>query len=205
MKYSDNDPLYCDNHLLVMNKPAGMSTQPHFEEAAKEWVKAHFKKEGAVFLHPIHRLDRPVNGLVLFARTSKALSRLNEQMREGKIQRTYEAEVEGCLPQSEGALEHYLVHGSHRALLSDASDSEAKSARLTYRVVQRGSSSTKILIELQTGRYHQIRAQFAAIGHPVLGDQLYGAKRPAEKISLRCQKLAFLHPTTKEQVVVEIP
>lgn len=203
MKYSDKEPLFCDNHLLVANKPAGTSTQPHFEEEMKEWVKTRFKKEGAVFLHALHRLDRPVKGLVLFARTSKALSRMNEQMRSGLIQRTYFAEVEGVLAQSEGALEHFLVHGSHRALVSDRSNPEAKFARLTYRVVERSREKTGVLIELQTGRYHQIRAQFAAFGHPILGDDLYGAKK-AEKVSLSCQRLAFLHPVTKEEVVVEI-
>ena len=202
MKYSDREPLFYDNHLLVANKPAGVSTQPHFEEEMKLWVKERYQKAGAVFLHAIHRLDRPVSGLVLFARTSKALSRMNEQMRAGTIRRTYIAEVEGSLPQAEGVLEHYLLHGDRKAVLSDASHREAKCARLTYRVIGRTHQTSRVEIDLQTGRYHQIRAQFAAIGFPVVGDELYGAAR-ADRLLLSCQKLVFLHPVTQKEVGVE--
>ncbi len=204
--------LFCDNHLLVANKPAGLLTQPDdsgdpsLEERAKAWVKQEYSKPGKVYLHAIHRLDRPVSGLVLFARTSKALSRLNEQSRNQEIQRTYCAEVEGILPEKEGKLDHYLIHGDHRALIGKATDKEAKHARLLYRVVRFLTHSTIVSIELETGRYHQIRAQFSAIGHPVVGDRRYGSKSGEEEaIHLHCAKLAFKHPVTKEVQAFESP
>ena len=209
MKFSDN-VIYCDNHLLVANKFAGWLTQPDgtetvdLETSMKEWVKEAYHKPGAVFLHALHRLDRPVSGLVLFARTSKALSRLNEQVREGAIRRIYVAEVEGILELKEGELEHSLLHGDHRAVLSTAS--EAKIARLRYRVETFGEHHSRVMIELETGRYHQIRAQFSAIGHPVLGDIRYGAKNgDGQTIRLHCIELMFAHPVTKEALHFKCP
>lgn len=204
MKWSDNDISYCDNHLLIALKPPGVLTQPDDSETpsletfAKDWVKRQYHKSGSVFLHAIHRLDKPVSGLVLFARTSKALSRLNEQSRNQEIQRVYVAEVEGILPHKEGKLDHYLIHGDHRAIVATAADPKAKHARLTYRVERFLDHTTLISIELETGRYHQIRAQFAAAGHPIVGDERYGAKVSSEAIHLHCAKLSFLHPVTKE-------
>ncbi len=197
--------VFCDNHLLVAGKPAGLLTQPDetgsgsLEQFAKEWVKREFHKPGNVFLHCIHRLDKPVSGLVLFARTSKALSRLNEQSRDQEIQRTYVAEVEGILPQKEGRLDHYLIHGDHKAIVGKEGDADAKHARLTFKTIRFLEHSTLISIELETGRYHQIRAQFSAIGHPIVGDGRYGAKTgDADSIHLHCAKLALKHPVTQE-------
>jgi 23S rRNA pseudouridine1911/1915/1917 synthase len=199
------DILFCDNHVLIAAKPAGLLTQPDktdrpsLEGFAKDWVKKQYKKPGNVFLHCIHRIDRPVSGLVIFARTSKALSRLNELSRAKEIRRFYRAEVEGILSQKEGTLEHYLIHGEHRALLSKEGSSEAKKATLTYRVHERKEHSTLVDIELDTGRYHQIRAQLSAIGHPVLGDKKYGSKiGDGQFIHLTCTDLQFPHPVTKE-------
>jgi 23S rRNA pseudouridine1911/1915/1917 synthase len=181
MKWSDNaEIIFSDNHLLVASKPAGWLTQPDgsdtpsLEEFAKEWVKKEYNKPGNVYLHAIHRLDKPVCGLVLFARTSKALSRLNELSRDQEIQRIYTAEVEGILPEKEGRLDHYLIHGEHKALIGN--EKTGKHARLTYVVTHFGERNTQVSIELETGRYHQIRAQFGAIGHPIVGDKKYGAK-----------------------------
>lgn len=205
MKSSDN-VLYVDNHLVLANKPAGLLTQPDeshapdLEGQLKAWVKEEYQKPGAVFLHAVHRLDKPVSGLVLFARTSKALSRLNEQVREGKIRRFYLAEVEGIVDKSQGRLEHFLRHGSHSAILSRKEDPEAKLAILSYSVEERGEATTRLLIELYTGRYHQIRAQCAAIGHPIVGDHRYGAKSKGTTIHLHCRKLLFAHPVTKEEL-----
>lgn len=211
MKLSDNgetpDIIFCDNHLLVAEKPSGWLTQPDetgradLETFAKEWVKREYKKPGAVFLHCIHRLDRPVSGLVLFAKTSKALSRLNDLSRCNEIRRLYIAEVEGILPQKEGKLEHFLAHGEHRALVVKASDPDAKKAVLSYIVLSYKEHTTLVQIELETGRYHQIRAQFSAAGHPIVGDARYGAKgQGSESIRLSCSNLLFLHPVTKEQM-----
>lgn len=211
MKSSDSEVIYCDNHLLVANKPPGLLTQPDeskedsLEVFAKAWVKEEYKKPGNVFLHAIHRLDKPVSGLVLFARTSKALTRLNEQSRNQEIQRVYLAEVEGVLAEKEGRLDHYLIHGDHKALIGKPTDKEAKHARLTFRVVQFKSHTTLVQIELETGRYHQIRAQFSAAGHSILGDRKYGAKVAEEVIHLHCTKLAFAHPITQEVLQFETP
>ncbi|HSX25713.1 MAG TPA: RNA pseudouridine synthase [Chlamydiales bacterium] len=214
MKSSDSAPdvIFCDNHLLIALKPAGLLTQPDatgsdsLEEFAKEWVKKEYNKPGAVFLHCIHRIDRPVSGLVLFARTSKALSRLNEQSRLMEIQRVYLAEVQGILAEKLGRLEHYLIHAEHRALIGKPSDPEAKQARLTFEVLHYLQHTTLVKIELETGRYHQIRAQFSAIGHPIVGDQRYGSQTGDGKtIHLHCASLAFKHPVTQEVLRFESP
>lgn len=209
MKYSDN-VIFCDNHLLVANKPAGLLTQPDgtstldFETEMKEWVKEQYHKPGAVFLHAIHRVDRPVSGLVLFARTSKALSRLNDQIREGAIRRIYIADVIGILPQNEGTLEHYLLHGDHRAIVTN--EKEGKIAQLSYRVIKIENHQTRVSIELKTGRYHQIRAQMAAIHHPIVGDLRYGAKEgDGVMIHLHSATLIFAHPVTKEELQFDCP
>lgn len=198
-------PIFCDNHLLIVEKPTALLTQPDdtgkqsLESQAKEWVKKEFQKSGNVFLHCIHRLDRVVSGLVIFARTSKSLSRLNEQSRQGEIQRIYIAEVEGALPQKEGRLDHYLIHGDRKAIVGKKGDKEAKHARLHYSVLEVRAFTTLVKIELDTGRYHQIRAQFHAIGHPVYQDTRYGSKKgDGSEIHLHCAKLAFKHPTTNE-------
>ena len=212
MKLSDSEVLFCDNHLLVMVKPCALPTQPapeggeSLEEFAKEWVKEKYHKPKNVFLHAVHRLDKPVSGLVLFARTSKALSRLNEQQRNREIQRIYVAEVEGILPSKEGRLDHYLIHGNHRAMIAKSQKGEAKQARLTYRVLSFKEHTTMVAIELETGRYHQIRAQFGAIAHPVVGDSLYGAaEKEGEGIRLHSKTLALIHPVTKEELQFDSP
>lgn len=212
MKSCDSvEIVFCDNHILVALKPVGMLTQPDdsqegsLEEIAKQWVKDQYKKKGAVFLHCIHRLDRAVSGLVLFARTSKALSRLNEQMRQMEIQKTYIAEVEGLFPTGyEGRLDHYLIHGDHRAIVAKEGAVGAKHARLTFQVVESRANSSLVSIELETGRYHQIRAQFGASGHPIIGDKKYGSKVGSGfEIKLHCSRLCFQHPVTKELLTFE--
>ncbi len=213
MKLSDSaEVIYCDNHLLIAQKPAGFLTQPDdtnnpsLEAFAKEWVKQEYNKPGEVFLHCIHRLDRPVSGLVLFARTSKALSRLNEQSRLQEIQRVYLAEIEGVLAQKVGKLEHFLIHADHRAIVGKSSDKEAKKAILKFEVLHYVEHTTILKIELETGRYHQIRAQFGAIGHPIVGDARYGSRTgDGRTIHLHCSTLAFQHPVTQEILRFESP
>lgn len=201
------DVLYVDNHILVVNKPAGIATQPSptsdesLEVDCKRWIKEQYQKPGNVFLHPIHRLDKPVSGIVLFARTSKALSRLNASMRAREMQKIYTAEVEGSLDRQEGVLEHYLTHGDHYAHVSSPTCKEAKRACLKYVVKDRRKGTCIIEITLETGRYHQIRAQMAAIGHPVVGDAKYGSalQAPAEgAIALSHTQFTFPHPITQE-------
>ena len=212
MEETQPEILYTDNHILVASKPSGWLTQPDqskgpsLESFAKEWVKSEYSKPGEVFLHAIHRLDKPVSGLVLFARTSKALTRLNEQSRAQEIERIYWAEVEGIISQREGKLKHYLIHGEHRALIAKAGDKEAKLAVLNYEVEKHKSHSTLVSIDLETGRYHQIRAQFSVIGHPIVGDKKYGSKKGnGEEIHLHCWELYFDHPVTNEELSFKSP
>ena len=191
---------YVDNHLLIGIKPSCMQTQPEFEDVMKEAVKQKFHKPGKVFLHAVHRLDSPVSGLVLFARTSKALSRLNELMRNREIVKGYKAIVEGKMPAPSGELIHYLVHGDHRAEVSVKGDPEAKEAILTYS--QKGK---EVQIDLKTGRYHQIRIQLATVGCPILGDRKYGSSVSySPGIALRATKLQFIHPVSKLPLLFEI-
>ena len=197
--------VYVDNHILVVFKRAGIATQSApgrqdgLEEEAKRWIKKAFDKRGAVFLHPIHRLDKEVSGLVLFARSSKALSRLQQMLRERKISRTYLALVEGEPKEKEGELKHFLIHGSHRALLAASGAKGAKPSLLFYRILEKPGRESLLEVRLVTGRYHQIRAQLSAWGHPVVGDRKYGSKMPWQKggIALVHAKLEFIHPVTK--------
>lgn len=205
--YAKENPLevvFLDNHLLVVNKPVGMPTQENpfdevdLETEAKKFLKKKFQKPGEVFLEAVHRLDKPASGLVLFARTNKALSRLNEYMREKKIKKTYFALVEGFLDQKEGELKHFLIHGDYRAVVAKESDAKAKLAKLHYKEVGILKEKSLLKIRLETGRYHQIRAQLAAIGCPVLGDQKYGAKEKQNRIFLHHGELQFSHPISKK-------
>lgn len=206
MKCSGN-VVYLDNHLLIAEKRAPLLTQPDdsllpsFQEEMMLFLKEKYQKPGNVFLHPVHRLDKNVSGLVLFARTSKALARLNEKMRLQEIKRVYIAEVEGFLEEKEGRLDHFLIHEGHKALVAKEGALNAKKARLYFKTLQKKTHSTIVEIELETGRYHQIRAQFSAIGHPVRGDLKYGAKEDREAIFLFCHEISFEHPVTKEVVV----
>jgi 23S rRNA pseudouridine1911/1915/1917 synthase len=181
------------------------SGEDNLEDFCKEWIKKTYSKPGNVFLHCIHRLDKPVSGCVLFARTSKALSRLQEDMRERKIIRMYEAWVEGIFSKKEGILEHYLVHGDHKAFVSTSSDKEAKKALLFFSVLKEVDKKTLVEIRLETGRYHQIRAQFGAIGHPIIGDEKYGSKIRFERVLLHQKYLEFDHPVKKERMSFSIP
>jgi 23S rRNA pseudouridine1911/1915/1917 synthase len=191
--------IYQDNHLLVLVKPHGIATQPDFHEMAKAYLKNKTGKEGNVFLHPVHRLDKPASGLVLFARSSKALSRLNELLRDHKIKKTYRVEVEGVLKEKEGTLEHFHFHDDFRAKISNQPFTGAKKASLSYKVLKSGRDRSLLEVNLHTGRYHQIRAQMAFIGHPIIGDQKYGSSFPSQDSSIQLFHvgLEFIHPVTK--------
>lgn len=201
--------LFEDNHLLAVNKPAGLATQPsehneqNLEDQAKAYIKIAYQKPGNVYLHPLHRLDKPASGIVLFAKTSKSLSRLQEAMRGQELKKIYWAIVEGKVVPEEGTLKHRLAHESHRATVCK----DGKEALLHYKVIDHIKSHSVVEIELQTGRYHQIRAQFSAIGHPVVGDTKYGAKTKLAKeaIALHHMQLEFSHPVTKEPIVIVCP
>ncbi len=212
MKWSDREIIYCDNHLLVAWKEAGELVQPQLHEEMRLWVQEQFGKPGRAFLEPVHRLDKPVAGLVLFARTSKALVRLNAALQKREMGKIYRAWVEGWVLQKEGELDHFLLHDAFHAKIVPPSTPGAKQALLSYKVLERKEQSTLLAIELKTGRYHQIRAQLSAVGHPILGDHKYGSRSGSGKIALNSTgkialdstgkialehvKLSFHHPVT---------
>ena len=204
------EPIFCDNHLLVLDKPHGLLTQPSgtdepsLEAAGKAWVKAAFDKPGAVFLEAVHRIDRVVGGLVLFARTSKALSRLNEAMRQGAVHKSYLAHVQGIPKQTEGVLVDWLLHGDGAAVAVPEGTPEARRCELRYRLLEARRDGTALLeIDLKTGRYHQIRAQLSRAGWPIVGDTKYGGPpsgAPPNGIALLSNCLELSHPVTKERL-----
>ena len=199
----DLEIIFCDQHLLVVNKAAGISTQLHdyhdsLEAQCKIWVKQKFLKPGNVFLEAVHRLDRSVSGLVLFARNSKALKRLQEAQREGLFTKCYLAVIEGEIGNG-GILEHYLRHGSHKAILCSSEERGAKFCRLKYRALKKVERYTLLEILLETGRYHQIRAQLSALGYPIVGDQKYGSYAKSHLL-LHHYRFQITHPVTNRQM-----
>ena len=213
--FSPDDILYEDNHLLVVNKHCGDLVQPDpsggsaLEDRIKAFIKARDGKPGEVFLGVVHRIDRPVSGAVLFAKTSKALVRLNEMIREGRIRKVYWALTENRPEAESGELLHYILRDgrTNRSRAFDAPRPEAKQARLKYRMAGAGTNYTLLEVELLTGRHHQIRAQLAKIGCPIRGDLKYGARRslPGGGISLHSRCVAFDHPVRHEPVSVTAP
>jgi len=203
------DILYEDNHLLVVKKPVNMLTQGDETKDAdlltllKQDLKQRYNKPGNVFLGLVHRLDRPVGGVMVFAKTSKAASRLSEQVRSRQFKKVYLAVVHGILDNSEGRLENYLIKDS-RSNTVRIVDSEAeggKKALLDYRVLGAAKGFSLVRIDLNTGRPHQIRVQFSNIGHPLYGDQKYGqnVNKPGQQIALWSSLITLLHPVLKEQ------
>lgn len=212
--FTDRWPvLYEDNHLLGLYKPAGLLVQgdrsgdPSLLDLGKRWLKERYDKPGNVFLGLVHRLDRPVAGVVLFARTSKAAARLSARFRDRAVDKEYLAVVHGEAAAADGELTHHLVRdgGSSRVTTSGAAG--AKVARLRLRCLARGSGRSLVAVSLLTGRRHQIRVQLAAIGHPILGDLRYGAPAPLpnRQIALLAHRLAVAHPTRQTTVSLESP
>lgn len=211
-QHSPLEILYEDNHLIAVYKPANLVTQKtessleSLEERVKLSIKERYKKSGAIYLHAVHRIDKATSGIVLFAKTSKALSRLNEMIREKKVKKQYIALCEGTFSNEEGTLSHFLIHGDFEAKVVDKDHPEGKKAELSYKVLSQKNEVARVAIDLTTGRYHQIRAQFAAIGHPILGDKKYGSTRASpfskDEIALHHYKMSFVHPVTKEEVVI---
>lgn len=212
--------LYEDNHLLVLNKEPGLLTQPvpkddrdSLEGIAKNYIKTAYKKPGNVYLHAVHRIDRQVSGLVIFARTDKALSRLNRAMRERLVTKIYHALVEGEQAGMVGQtvqLKNHISHRDHFAVVSAHSTADSREATLSYTVLKYGRGLSLLEIALDTGRYHQIRAQLAFAGHPVLGDRRYGSMADfgwQSAIALHSRNLRFPHPVKAETIdlVAEYP
>ena len=213
--FQPQDIIYEDNHLLIVNKRCGDLVQPDpdntsaLEDQIKEYIRQRDNKPGEVFLGVVHRIDRPVSGAVLFAKTSKALTRLNEILRKGEMDKTYWAIVESRPESEEGGLCHYIVRDSrkNRSQAYDTPRKESKEARLLYKMLGCSERYTLLEIKLLTGRHHQIRAQLSKAGMPIKGDLKYGAKRsnPNGGISLHSRSIAFTHPVRKEPLTVSAP
>ena len=207
--------LYEDNHVIIVAKRAGEIVQGDktgdtpLSEKVKAYIKERYAKPGDVFLGVVHRLDRPVSGVVLFARTSKALTRLNEMFRTQAVQKTYWSLVQNEPPQPENTLTHYLVRNEkqNKSYAYDHERPAAKRAELDYRVISHTERYTLLEIHLHTGRHHQIRCQLAAIGCPIRGDLKYGAPRsnPDGSISLHARSIRFEHPVSHKIIEVVAP
>ena len=205
--------LYEDNHIIIVSKSAGEIVQEDktgdtpLSEMVKAYVKEKYAKPGAVFLGVVHRLDRPVSGVVLFARTSKALARLNEMFRTQAVQKTYWALVQNAPKASEGVLTHYLVRNEkqNKSYAYATERPQAKKAVLDYRVIAHSDRYHLLEVHLHTGRHHQIRCQLSAIGCPIRGDLKYGAPRsnPDGSISLHARSIRFEHPVSHQEIYVE--
>lgn len=208
--------LYEDNHIIAVNKTCNEIVQGDktgdipLSETVKAYIKEKYNKPGEVFLGVTHRLDRPTSGVVLFARTSKALTRLNAMFKSHEqIRKTYWAIVQGAPKIPEARLENYLVRNEaqNKSYIAKPGAKEAKLAVLSYKTLVRGDNYTLLEINLETGRHHQIRCQLAALGCPVKGDLKYGAKRsnPDGGICLHARRIEFIHPVSKQEICITAP
>ena len=209
--------LYEDNHLIAVNKDCHEIVQGDktgdspLSEKLKTWLKEKYAKQGNVFVGVTHRLDRPVTGVVIFSKTSKALSRINEMFRDGDVKKTYWAIVKNQPPEPEGTLTHWLLRNEkqNKSYAYDSEKPNSKNAVLYYRIISRSNKYFLLEIDLKTGRHHQIRCQLAKIGCPIKGDLKYGAERsnPDGGICLHARKVEFTHPVSKEhlEIIADLP
>lgn len=206
--------LFEDNHLIIINKRVGDIVQGDktgdkpLSEITKDYIAKKYNKTGNVFLGVVHRLDRPTSGAVIFAKTSKALTRLNKMLVNKKIDKTYWAIVDGKISEAQ-TLIHYLKKNpkNNKATVYSTESEGTKRAVLHFTIIKNLERYTLLEIDLETGRHHQIRCQLAYIGHPIKGDVKYGFKRPNINagINLHARKIAFTHPVSQEQIEVFAP
>lgn len=207
--------LYEDNHIIIVNKTCSEIVQGDktgdkpLSEIVKEYLKEKYNKPGNVFCGVTHRLDRPVSGIVVFAKTSKALSRLNEMFKRKEIKKTYWAIVKNTPKASEGTLTYYLVKNEkqNKSYAYDTEKPNSKLAILHYKLIARSEKYNLLEIDLETGRHHQIRCELAKIGCPIKGDLKYGFERSNHDggISLHARHISFIHPVSKELIEVSAP
>jgi 23S rRNA pseudouridine1911/1915/1917 synthase len=207
--------LYEDNHLIAVNKRSSDLSQgdktgdTSLDTEVKKYIAEKYKKPGDVFLGVVHRLDRPVSGVILYARTSKALARLNEMFRSNEVKKTYLAIVRERPPEEEATITHFLKKNEqqNKTYVYDHEVKGSKEGSLTYRLAGRSERYYILEIRLHSGRHHQIRAQMAKIGCPVKGDLKYGFSRSNEdgSISLMARRIEFIHPVKKEKLIITAP
>jgi len=207
--------LYEDNHLIALNKTSSEIVQGDktgdipLSEIVKKWIKEKYNKPGNVFTGVIHRLDRPVSGVVVFAKTSKALERMNALLRQGEVKKTYWAIVKKLPPKTEDELVHYLVRNGkqNKSYAYDSEKPDSQKAILSYKLISKSDNYFLLEIDLKTGRHHQIRCQLAKIGSPVKGDLKYGFDRSNKDggICLHAREISFIHPVSKETVKITAP
>ena len=204
--------IYSDNHLLCMDKPGGLLTQPSgtdrdsLESQGKCWIRQQTGKTGNIFLEAVHRIDAAACGVVLFARTSKALSRLNQAIREGACRKEYRVLVEGCPKNRHTILRNFIIHDEHKARIVEGCTPKAAEAQLEYWVLKETGGFALLKVLLGSGRYHQIRAQMAHIGHPIVGDRHYGAHSQFSdngSIALQHYCLAIRHPVSHDEMTFQ--
>lgn len=204
---------YEDNHLLALYKPAGLLVQGDISrdvtliDIAKQWIKQRYHKPGDVYLGLPHRLDRPVAGVILICRTSKAAGRMTQQFRTGRVKKQYMAVLEGELDIGSGSLTHHLERFGSSARIVDGPTETSQEARLSFRVLEIRSGRSFVEVDLGTGRHHQIRVQMAQLGCPVLGDLRYGASRPLARrqLALLARSLSIFHPTLDHPLTFQCP
>ena len=207
--------VYEDNHIVVVNKTSSEIVQGDktgdtpLSEMVKQYLKEKYNKPGNVFIGVTHRLDRPVSGLVVFAKTSKALPRLNEMFRNGEVKKTYWAIVKECPKETEGELVHYLVRNEkqNKSYAYDKEVKNSKKAVLHYKLIGHSQNYYLLEVDLKTGRHHQIRCQLAKMGCPIKGDLIYGSPRsnPDGSICLHARTVQFVHPVSKEMIRLTAP
>ena len=207
--------VYEDNHLIIVYKHSGEIVQGDktgdvpLSEDVKCYLKEKYQKPGNVFLGVVHRLDRPVAGLIVFAKTSKALTRLNKMFRDGEVHKTYWAITKNLPPQSEGTLTHWLVRNEkqNKSYAYDHEVPHSKKAILKYRLIGQSDHYCLLEVNLMTGRHHQIRCQLAHMGCPIKGDLKYGAQRsnPDGSICLLAHHVEFVHPVSKQLISLDSP
>lgn len=207
--------VYEDNHIIIVNKTASEIVQGDktgdvpLSETVKQYLKEKYHKPGNVFIGVTHRLDRPVSGLVVFAKTSKALSRLNEMFKNSEVKKTYWAIVKQTPAETEGELVNYLVRNEkqNKSYAYDTEKPSSKKAILHYRLIARSDNYSLLEVDLKTGRHHQIRCQLAKMGCPIKGDLKYGFPRsnPDGSICLHARRVRFVHPVSKELIDVVAP
>lgn len=207
--------LYEDNHIIIVNKfpreivQGDKTGDKPLVDMVKDYLKEKYHKPGNVFCGVVHRLDRPTSGIVVFAKTSKALARLNEMFKKGEVDKTYWAIVKDLPPQDEGTLVHFLIKNqkNNKSVAYDTEKLRSKKAVLHYKLIGRSQRYYLLEVKLETGRHHQIRCQLAKIGLPIRGDLKYGAQRsnPDGSISLHARNISFVHPVSKKMIDITAP